>query len=42
LMHHVESMKNLLEDVMRCDDPQLADCIFVTGQKHKPDRVERS
>jgi hypothetical protein len=27
-------MRNLLEDVMRCDDPELGDCIYRTGQKH--------
>ncbi len=31
---HIEKMKSLLEDVMRCEDDALADCIFVTGQKH--------
>ena len=34
-LRQVESMKSLLEDVMQCNDPELADCIFVTGQKHK-------
>ena len=34
LQAHVEQMRSLLEDVMRCDDPELADCIFQTGQKH--------
>jgi len=34
LQSHVERMRNLLEDVMRCDDPELADCIYRTGQKH--------
>ena len=40
LLLHVQSMKTLLEDVMHCDDPELADCIFVTGQKHKIPRSE--
>lgn len=34
LQSHVEQMRILLEDVMRCDDPELADCIYQTGQKH--------
>ncbi len=34
LQSHVERMRSLLEDVMRCDDPELADCIYRTGQKH--------
>ncbi len=34
LLSHVERMRSLLEDVMRCDDPELADCIYQTGQKH--------
>jgi DNA-binding transcriptional MerR regulator len=34
-LRHVESMKSLLEDVMQCNDPELADCIYVTGQKHR-------
>ena len=32
---NVTSMKLLLEDIMRCDDSQLPDCIFYTGQKHR-------
>jgi len=34
LQSHVERMRTLLEDVMRCDDPELGDCIYQTGQKH--------
>ncbi len=34
LLVHVQKMRSLLEDVMRCDDPQLADCLYQTGQKH--------
>lgn len=37
LLLNVTSMKMLLDDIMRCDDAQLADCIFSTGQKHKAD-----
>ncbi len=32
---HIEKMKRLLEDVMGCDDDELADCLFVIGQKHR-------
>jgi len=34
LQSHVERMRDLLTDVMRCDDPHLADCIYQTGQRH--------
>lgn len=34
LMRHVEQMKSLLEDVMTCDGAELAECIYVTGQKY--------
>ncbi len=34
LLRQVQQMRSLLEDVMRCDDPELADCIYQTGQKH--------
>ena len=33
-LSHLERMRSLLEDVMRCDDPELADCIYETGQRH--------
>jgi MerR family redox-sensitive transcriptional activator SoxR len=35
MLLHVQSMKTLLEDVMNCGDPQLADCIYNTGQKYR-------
>jgi MerR family redox-sensitive transcriptional activator SoxR len=35
LLINVQSMKNLLEDMMRCNDNELADCIYWTGQRHK-------
>jgi DNA-binding transcriptional MerR regulator len=35
LLLNVQSMKALLEDIMRCDGDALEDCIYVTGQKHK-------
>ncbi len=34
LLSQVQQMHSLLEEVMRCDDPELADCIYQTGQKH--------
>ncbi len=35
LLLNVQSMKTLLEDIMRCDDESLEDCIVWTGQQHK-------
>ena len=35
---NVQSMKRLLEDIMGCDDAELADCIYWTGQKYKRSR----
>jgi MerR family transcriptional regulator, redox-sensitive transcriptional activator SoxR len=35
MMVKIQSMKNLLEDILHCEDEQLADCIYITGQKHK-------
>jgi MerR family redox-sensitive transcriptional activator SoxR len=35
LLLNVQSMKALLEDIMRCDGDELEDCIYVTGQKYK-------
>ena len=35
LLNNVQSMKRLLEDIMECDDAALAECIYLTGQKHK-------
>ncbi len=35
MLLNVASMKLLLEEIMRCDDAELADCIFHTGQKHR-------
>jgi hypothetical protein len=28
-------MKSLLEDIMRCNDNELEDCIYWTGQKYR-------
>ena len=42
LQSHVEQMRNLLEDVMHCDDAELNDCIFQTGQRHALQTVDMS
>lgn len=42
LQSHVERMRSLLEDVMRCDDSELNDCIFQTGQRHALQTVDMS
>jgi MerR family transcriptional regulator, redox-sensitive transcriptional activator SoxR len=34
LMSNVQSMKKLLEDMQDCDDDELAECIYWTGQKY--------
>jgi MerR family transcriptional regulator, redox-sensitive transcriptional activator SoxR len=34
LLHNIQSMKRLLQDIMDCDDASLAECIVLTGQKH--------
>ena len=31
----IQSMKELLEDILNCEGAQLADCFYHTGQKHK-------
>lgn len=31
---HIQSMKRLLEEVLKCDYPELADCIYDAGHKH--------
>lgn len=35
LMQNVQSMRSLLQDIMRCDDAELEDCIYWTGQRYK-------
>jgi MerR family redox-sensitive transcriptional activator SoxR len=35
LLNNVQSMKRLLEDIMECDDAQLEESIYLTGQKHQ-------
>ncbi len=32
---NIQSMKNLLEDILHCDDSQLAECMYQTGQKYR-------
>jgi MerR family redox-sensitive transcriptional activator SoxR len=35
LLDNIQRMKHLLEDIMECDDTQLAECIYLTGQRYK-------
>ncbi|MCQ3930656.1 MAG: MerR family transcriptional regulator [Chloroflexi bacterium] len=34
LLHNIQNMKRLLEDIMNCDDASLAECIVLTAQRH--------
>lgn len=34
MLANIQSMKGLLEAIMQCDDPELADCIYQTGQQY--------
>jgi DNA-binding transcriptional MerR regulator len=34
LLHNIQRMKHLLEDLMDCEDDTLAECIVLTGQKY--------
>ncbi|CAG0977446.1 Redox-sensitive transcriptional activator SoxR [Anaerolineae bacterium] len=34
LLHNIQNMKRLLEDIMDCDDASLAECIVLTAQRH--------
>lgn len=34
MLVNIQSMKRLLEDIQRCDNEHLAECIYETGQKH--------
>lgn len=34
MLQNVLQMKKLLEAMMMCDDPELAECIYLTGQKY--------
>ena len=31
---HIQSMKRLLEEVLKCDYPELADCIYDAGHRY--------
>jgi len=35
MLMNVQSMKSMLEDIMNCEAPQLAECIYEVGQKHQ-------
>ncbi|MBI1279804.1 MAG: MerR family transcriptional regulator [Anaerolineaceae bacterium] len=35
MLMNIQSMKNLLEDILNCDNEHLAECMFQTGQKHR-------
>lgn len=35
MLHNIQTMKRLLEDIMDCDDDSLADCIVLTGQRYR-------
>lgn len=35
LLQNIERMKSLLTDIMDCEDSTLAECIVLTGQKHR-------
>lgn len=34
LMRSIQSMKVLLEDIQSCAGDELAECVYLTGQKH--------
>ena len=40
MLLNIQSMKNLLEDIMYCDDAELAECIALTGEQHRLGRQE--
>jgi len=31
----VQEMRSLLEEMQQCDNPELAECIYLTGQRHQ-------
>lgn len=35
LLVNVQNMKNLLEDILQCEESQFTECFYQTGQKHK-------
>jgi DNA-binding transcriptional MerR regulator len=34
-LRNIKNMKNLLEDIIDCEDESLAECIVLTGQRHQ-------
>jgi MerR family redox-sensitive transcriptional activator SoxR len=35
MLVNIQRMKQLLEDILNCDDEHLAECMFQTGQRHR-------
>lgn len=35
LLRDIQSIRELLQDIMNCDDAMLAECIVLTGQRHR-------
>jgi len=35
LLRNVQNMRTLLEEMMQCENPELAECIYLTGQRHQ-------
>ncbi len=35
LLRNVQNMRGLLEEMMQCENPELAECIYLTGQRHQ-------
>jgi MerR family redox-sensitive transcriptional activator SoxR len=35
LLRNVQEMRSLLEEMQQCDNPELAECIYLTGQRHQ-------
>lgn len=35
MLVNIQSMKQLLEDILNCDNEHLAECMFETGQRHR-------
>ena len=34
LLRNIQNMRGLLEEMMQCENPKLAECIYLTGQRH--------
>ena len=39
MLVNIQSMKQLLEDILNCDDAHLAECMFQTGQRHRQEMI---